>query len=181
MKHGRGEAVLYDWRYASVVADVQSGMPIDVLARRRVDFWHGAPKGWRELWKRRFALLDGVSEPSGQKPTIRAVFRRDGQQTERHTTFAHHRVELEVEKPVSYVRMTFQSQDAVPWETMKLTWIDPKSGAKPESIVRPWVSAGKQFTEFWIDGPFVSGEILVGREECPIEVLSVECSLKQPH
>jgi hypothetical protein len=181
VKHGRSQAVLYDSRYASVAADVQSGMPIDVLARRHVDFWHSAPKGWKELWKHGFAALDGVPPTSGQKPTIRAVCRPDGQQAERHATFARHRVELSAEMPVSFVRVTFQAPAPVIWELMRFTWIDPRTGAKRESLVRPWISKGKQFTEFWIDGPLVSGELLMGREACPIEILSVECCLQSVH
>lgn len=177
-RHGHGEAVLYDWRYRSVVADVQSGMSIDVLARRHVDFWYFAPRGWRELWKHDFALLKGVPAHSGLKPTVRAVCCPDGGQIERHVAYARHRVELAEEMPISFVRVTFQSQVQSPWELMKFIWIDSRTGAKRESVVRPWVSKGKQLTEFWIDGPFLSGELLMGRDECPIEVLAVECSLK---
>jgi len=181
VKHGRAEAVLYDWRYSSVMADVQSGMPIDVLGRRHIDFWHGAPKGWRELWKHGFALLNGVPAPSGQKTTFPALCRPDGHQTERHTMFARHRVELGAELPISFVRVSFQARERIPWQPMKLMWIDPSSGAKRESVVRPWVSKGKQFTLFWIDGPLASGELIMGREACPVEILSVECCLQPLH
>jgi hypothetical protein len=63
---------------------------------------------------------------------------------------------------------------------MAFEWTDPASGQKRRSEVRPWVRPLEQTTVFWIDGPLASGELLMGRAGCPIDVLAVEYSTQFP-
>lgn len=182
-KHGAHEGVLLDERYRSIQSDIKSGMPIDVLARRHMDFWLGPQQGWRELWAHGFPLLRVVPGPE-ERVMLPAAFQRDGERAEAlvafpNLPFARYRVELGGEKQVSVLRVKFHSHVQVPWEPMRFVWIDPATGQKRCSVVRPWTVPLNQHTMFWIDGPLNSGELLLGRTKCPIDVLSVEYNLKR--
>lgn len=113
-----------------------------------------------------------------------AAFQRDGERAEALVAFPNHpfaryRVELGGEKQVSVLRVKFHSHVQAPWEPMRFVWIDPATGEKRCSVVRPWTVPLNQHTMFWIDGPLNSGELLLGRTKCPIDVLSVEYGLKR--
>jgi len=184
-KHAGYQGVLQDDRYRSVISDIGSAMPIDVLASRHVDFWIQSEEGWQELWARGFPLLRGVPGPceQGMRP---AAFHRDGEQLQQlvafpSVPFARYQVDLGTEKQVSILRVKFHPHTQVPWEPMTFVWTEPLTGDKRRSIVRPWIRPRDQQTMFWIDGPLRSGELLLGRTKCPIEILSVEYAVKSTH
>lgn len=176
-RHGRLEGKRIDERYRSVLADRDSGMPIDLLAERHQDFWLGSEEGWVSLWEHDFPLLRGVP-PARSRAGASIVARRIGERRDGRQVFVRYRVDPGVERSVVAVRVRFRASIWVPWERMIFEWVDPVSGDSMRSEVRPWVRPIKQSTVFWIDGPFSGGELLIGRPDCPIEVLSVEAILR---
>jgi hypothetical protein len=173
LRHGRYEGERFDQWYGSIVKDLEAGVPIDLLAQRHKDFWVGSEDGWLALWENDFPLLRGVP-PARPRSGLRVAFQRDGEQVDQRTVFARYHVDPGSERPVVAIRVRFRVGIWVPWERMIFTWIDPASGERRRSEVRPWVRPIKQSTVFWIDGPLSAGELLIGRPDCPIEVLGVE-------
>jgi hypothetical protein len=172
-KHGSIQGAQLDERYRGVVADVAAGIPIDLLAERHHDFWLGPEDGWRALWDNGFPLLRGV--PAARSREVHPVaFRRDGDRVDGRATFARYRVDLGGERAALAVRVRFRAGAWVPWERMMFDWTEPASGATRRSSARPWVRPIKQSVVFWIDGPLSGGDLLIGRPDCPIEVLGVE-------
>ena len=113
-----------------------------------------------------------------------AAFQRDGEQVEGlvafpNLAFARYRLELGGVKQVSVLRVKFHPQAQVPWEPMMFIWTDAATGEKRRSVVRPWILPLNQQTVFWINGPLNSGELLLGRTKCPVDVLSVEYGIKR--
>ena len=174
---GRLAGVRLDERYRSVLADRDSGMPIDLLAERHQDFWLGPAEGWQALWDNGFPLLRGVP-PARPRKTHSAAFRRNEEAHDGRVAFARYRVDLGAERPVVAVRVRFRAGLWVPWERMMFTWIDPITGGHQRSAVRPWIRPIEQSVVFWINGPLSQGELLIGRPDCPIEVLSAEAILR---
>ena len=172
-RHGSLEGIRLDRCYRSVVTDVDAGVPIDLLAERHHDFWIGPEEGWRALWDHDFPFLRGVP-PARSREVQPVVFRRDGERRDERQVFARYRIDLGAERPVLAVRVRFRAGVWVPWERMVFDWIDPATGESRRSEVRPWVRPIEQSTVFWIDGHFGGGELLIGRPDCPIEVLGIE-------
>jgi hypothetical protein len=173
-KHAKYQGMVLDERYHSIMADIRTGMPMDVLADRHVDFWLRTREGWLKLWGEKFSLLRDVPAPVERWTMTRAKFVRDGEHTEKHSTWNRYRVDLGSEKPVSIIRVKFKPLDQVTWEPIMFEWIDPHSGEKKRSTVRPWVRPIDQDTVFWIDGPISGGELLMGRKDCRFDIQSVE-------
>jgi hypothetical protein len=172
-RHGRLAGMRLDERYRSVLADRDSGMPIDLLAERHQDFWIGPAEGWLALWEHDFPLLRGV--PAARPREVHsAIFQRDGEAHDGRAVFARYRVDLGAERPVLAVRVRFRAGIWVPWERMMFDWIDPTTGENQRSAVRPWIRPINQSAVFWIDGSISGGDLLIGRPDCPIEVLGVE-------
>jgi len=172
-RHGALQGTQLDERYRGVVADVAAGIPIDLLAERHHDFWLGPEDGWRALWDNGFPLLRGV-RAAGSREVRSLPVRRDGELSVGRATFARYRIDLANERPVMAVRVRFRAGMWVPWERMMFDWIDATTGERRRSEVRPWVRPIKQSAVFWIDGPLAAGDLLIGRPDCPIEVLGVE-------
>ena len=184
-KHGRYEGATLDERYQRFTADVRSGMPMDVLAGRHVDFWHKTHKGWLRLWEEKFSSIRDVPAPVDFRPAQSADFRRDGKHVEQHVTFDRYRVVVGGEKPVAFIRVTFRAQTMAMWERLMFDWTDPATGEKKRSTVRPWVRPlgphevpQEQETVFWIDGRLSEGELIMGRPECRFEVRTIEYVLR---
>jgi hypothetical protein len=172
-RHGRWEGSRLDECYRSVVADRDAGVPIDLLAERHQDFWIGPDEGWRALWENGFPLLRGVP-PASSRAVHPVAFRRDGEVTDGRAVFCRYRVEPSGKRSVVAVRVRFRASVWVPWERMSFIWIDPASGERRRSEVRPWVRPVDQSVVFWIDGHVARGELLIGRMVCPIEILGIE-------
>jgi hypothetical protein len=172
-RNGRWEGQRLDECYRSVVVDLDAGVPIDLLAERHQDFWIGPEDGWRALWENDFPLLRGVP-PACSRAVHPVAFRRDGDLPDGRAVFNRYRVDLGGERPVVAVRVRFRAGVWVPWERMIFTWIDPASRERRRSEARPWVRPIEQSTVFWVDGVISGGELLIGRSDCPVEVLGIE-------
>lgn len=173
-KHAKYQGAVLDERHQSIVADIRTGMPMDVLADRHVDFWLRTREGWLQLWEEKFPLLKDVPAPVEKRKMTRASFVRDGEHTEKHSTWQRYRVDLGGEKQVSIVRVKFKPLDQVTWEPIMFEWADAATGEKKRSTVRPWVRPIDQDTVFWIDGPISGGELMMGRKDCRFDIQSIE-------
>ncbi len=173
-RHGKDQGVELDARYRSIVHDIGTGMPIDVLADRHVDFWLRTREGWLKLWEEKFPLLENVPPAVEKRPTKRANFQYEGEQKDRHLIYNRYKVALPETKPVSFVRVKFKPLDQVTWEPIAFEWNDPATGEKRKSVVKPWVRPINQDAVFWINGPLAEGKLIMGRPECRFDIQSVE-------
>lgn len=177
VKHARYQGQFMEQRYREVLVDIDAGMPIDVLALRHVDFWLRTNEAWRVLWEHHFPLIKNAPAPqNGEAVPIHLA--RDGVARDQLGAFNRYRVELPETRKVAYIRVKFRPGSQVDWESMRFRWNDPVTGETHQSAVYLWVRPLDQSTAFWIDGPLSSGELLMGEEKCPIEILKVEAVLK---
>jgi hypothetical protein len=176
-KHARNQGQTLDRYYRNLVADISTGMPINILASRHVDFWLGTTAGWHELWVRRFPLLKRVPEPRGGE-ALSVHFSRDGEGNDREGNFARYRVQVNSPRDIAFLHVRFRPETQTPWEPLCFHWIDPFTREAGRSVVFPWLLTQDQEANFWIDGPLTSGDLLLGDQKCRIEILSVEAVLK---
>lgn len=172
-KHARYQGQALDEHYQSIIADIESGMPIDVLAARHVNFWLHTNTGWQALWDHHFQLVSRLQETySGQ--VIPLECKPDGVQKEKNGRLARYRVDLDGQKDVVLIRVRFQADSQIVWEPFRFEWVDPVTGEQRSSTVMPWVRPIKQQTAFWINGPLTSGVLLIGDDRCHVEIEAVE-------
>lgn len=175
--HARYQGLFLSERYQQVLDDVKTGMPIDVLAERHVDFWKMTDESWMALWENRFPLVSALPGPRVKK-TVPLRFASDGASRDPLGTFNRYRVEIAGTMMVSSIRITFLPKAEIVWEPLRFRWVDPQTFQKHESAVYPWLCLDERKTSFWVDGPISTGELLVGQEKCPIDILEVEAVLK---
>ena len=176
-KHAHITAISLDEFYRTAARDAASGMPIDVLAARHVDFWLKTPEGWEELWKHNFPLLMGVPAPSEAKP-IPARWHLQERQDGDLPVLHRYRVELDGTHRVAAIHVKICSDAQATWVPLEFEWVDRATGEVKHSIVYPWVPTRKLDTAFWIDSPTDGGELRVINAGCNISIVGVAYSMK---